>query len=293
MDTQIRPISSELTHDERAFGEDYEVSQSVEHNELIINLMLLIQWIFAKRLVRAYTSIELTGDPLFPNHVKSPDLVLIDGWRPGPHQSHVRYRIGKDGPPPLLVLEVASESTWPIDLNEKVEVYARMGISEYFSCDPQPEQVWTGVWRQQGRLVGWRLLPGSQVYEPLEKDAQGRLWSDVLQSWLVMEGSFLSLFDRDGHQRLSLAEVEHEGRIFAEVRGNYLAVERDEERKRADEAEAEREAERQRAEVERQRAEVERQRADKAETDLEAERKRADELAALLRQLQQKLEGAE
>ena len=63
-------------------------------------------------------------------------------------------RLGVD-PPPLLVLEVLSESTWRADLGPKLDAYAAMGIAEYWLYDPEdhaPPAYADGV-----SFWGWRL----------------------------------------------------------------------------------------------------------------------------------------
>ena len=58
-------------------------------------------------------------------------------------------------PPPLLVLEVLSESTWQSDLGPKLDTYAAMGIAEYWLYDPEghaPPAYADGV-----SFWGWRL----------------------------------------------------------------------------------------------------------------------------------------
>ena len=58
-------------------------------------------------------------------------------------------------PPPLLVLEVLSESTWRMDLGPKLDAYAAMGIAEYWLYDPEghaPPVDADGV-----SFWGWRL----------------------------------------------------------------------------------------------------------------------------------------
>ena len=63
-------------------------------------------------------------------------------------------RLGVD-PPPLLVLEALSESTWRADLGPKLDAYAAMGIAEYWLYDPEghaPPTYADGV-----SFWGWRL----------------------------------------------------------------------------------------------------------------------------------------
>ena len=51
---------------------------------------------------------------------------------------HVRssYRLWEEPKAPAFVLEIASESTYRTDPGEKRSIYAGMGVSEYWQCDP-------------------------------------------------------------------------------------------------------------------------------------------------------------
>ena len=49
------------------------------------------------------------------------------------------YRLWEEGKAPDFALEVASESTWREDLGRKRDLYAKLGIGEYWLFDPQGE----------------------------------------------------------------------------------------------------------------------------------------------------------
>ena len=77
------------------------------------------------------------------------------------------YALAQDGPP-VLVVEVASESTYRADLDldrGKGWSYADAGVAEYLVLDP------TGAFVPEGGR-DWRLVGG--VYRPWEPDAAGR-----------------------------------------------------------------------------------------------------------------------
>ena len=265
MDTQIKPF-----YDTSAYGEDEEMSQTDFHNDLIDYMALVIRLIFANQVMGIFKSINLYGDPLTPNIPKSPDLLVIDGVLQDRYHENASYYIGPDNAPPRFLLEVASDSTWPNDVVDKVQVYQRMAVPEYFVADPHIDPVWTGYWRQQGRLIGWRLNPYTQLYERIRPDAQGRLGSVQLNSWLVMEGignRQLHLYDEFGQVRLTAAEAALQHQKAAEAR-----------------AEAERQ---QRLTAEAQ-TEAERQKRLAAEAAHEAALLRTQELEELLRQINQK-----
>ena len=108
---------------------------------------------------------------------------------------------------PSVTFEVSSKGTWPNDVRErdsdKPAIYARIGTKEYFAYDPHQPQVWA---RSGGvRLRGWRSENGRAV--EIIPDEQGRLWSVELDSYLVPDGRFLRLTDREGKMRLTEAQA--------------------------------------------------------------------------------------
>ena len=163
------------------------------------------------------------------------------------------------------MFEISSDHTWPVDLGidnklppakQNPARYAAMGVAEYFVFDLHRPGFWTREWRQENRLVGWRLNSDG-TYSQIVKDEAGRLWSEQLQSWLQVDGQLVRLYDSEG--RLRLKEVE---------------------------------ALNQQNEFERQQVVAEQRRADIAQRRAEAERQRADEearkLAALIEKLRAK-----
>ena len=80
------------------------------------------------------------------------------------------YRIEEWGQPPAFVLEVASESTAQRDLEEKREIYARMGAREYWRLDRRGEYYGEP-------LVGEGLVDGEYQRFELHTDDNGDIWS--------------------------------------------------------------------------------------------------------------------
>jgi Putative restriction endonuclease len=76
----------------------------------------------------------------------------------------------RDGPP-VLVIEVASDSTYEADLDlatGKGWTYAHAGVQEYLAMDP------TGMYLPEP-LCGWRLVNGQ--FQESELDSDGLWWS--------------------------------------------------------------------------------------------------------------------
>ena len=97
----------------------------------------------------------------------SPDVFAVFGVTDKrPRNSWIVWREGK---PPDFVLEVASPGTWRRDGAAKRDIYAEMGVTEYWRFDPTGECF-------SPPLVGERLGDDGQYHPiPLDTDADGYL----------------------------------------------------------------------------------------------------------------------
>ena len=92
-----------------------------------------------------------------PGAVVAPDVFVVLG---APKHMRSSYKLWEEPKAPDFVLEVTSRSTRAEDQGRKREVYAALGVAEYWLFDP------TGDWlapRLQGfhlRAGGYRALPG-------------------------------------------------------------------------------------------------------------------------------------
>jgi Uma2 family endonuclease len=258
--------------------EGEELSQSWEHFAAIEYLLAVLNWLFYGRKVGIGSNINLYQTDKPKEKPKSPDVMVIDDLviEELDQDSTASYYVGEDGPPPRVAFEISSNETWKIDLDEKPTKYAAIGIAEYFVFDPNVPGLWKGEWQEYGRLLGWRKQSDNDQYQEIPKDKAGRLWSEQLESWLVVEGKLLRLYTADGQLRLTKDEAEQR-RADAERQLRLAAEYQSEtERQRTHAAEQWANAERQLRLIAEHQAEAERQRA-------EAERQRAENLAELLR----------
>ena len=83
-----------------------------------------------------------------------PDVAVLPGEFPPGTPFPADCRLETD-PPPLLVLEVLSESTWQSDLGPKRDAYAAMGIAEYWLYDPEGHA--PPGYADGAAFWGWRL----------------------------------------------------------------------------------------------------------------------------------------
>ena len=116
-------------------------------------------------------------DPSNGNRRIAPDLyIAFDVDVVGIRLNLPNYWMWQVGKAPDFVMEVASPSTASNDLGHKRDLYARLGIAEYWRLDP------TGGDLYGEPLGGERLVDGE--YQPCElnTDADGNFWaySEVL-----------------------------------------------------------------------------------------------------------------
>ena len=136
-------------------------------------------------------------DPADLNVRVSPDVYLafgVDAQAIRPRKLYLPWEVGK---PPDWVLEIASSSTGREDVGRKREIYARIGVPEYWRFDPQD-----GEYHGE-QLAGDRLVAGG--YEPIElttaPDGILKGYSEVLGLSLCWDGNW-PRFVRPGHEHL-------------------------------------------------------------------------------------------
>ena len=147
-----------------------------------------------------------------------------------------RYLVWVVGKPPDFALEIGSSSTAGRDLTEKRELYAQIGIDEYWRYDPTEDS------RHYGEpLVGERLVDGEYQRLPVAPDAEGRPrgYSPTLGLDLVWENGVLRFYNPTTGQWLRTYDEEREARETAEARANAAQEAREAAEARADAAEAE------------------------------------------------------
>ena len=139
-----------------------------------------------------------------PGKSISPDLMVVLGA-----SKHIRssYRLWEEPKAPDFVLEIASESTHRIDRGEKRDLYAGMGVSEYWQYDPVGDYL-------EPPLLGFRLVEGR--YAPISAAAQ--------------EGGMLALRSEVLGLELRLtsgAPVREALHFYDPLRGEYLRTYRE------------------------------------------------------------------
>ena len=126
----------------------------------------------------------------FRDLARYPDLLVAFGADPQAYKASNGYVISEQGKPPDFVLEVASESTADVDVGDKRQDYAALGIPEYWRFDE------TGEYHGE-RLSGERLVDSGYVHVEIEDLPGGSLqgYSPVLDLNIRWEGGELVFYD--------------------------------------------------------------------------------------------------
>ncbi len=113
---------------------------------------------------------------------RDPDVLVARGTA-GKHKRR-SYRLWEEKRLPCVLFEVASRRTWRNDVRQKPELYAGLGVKEYFIFDPEQRYL-------DPPLLGFRAVRRRPV--PLKPAADGSLPSRELGLRLIPEGDSLRL----------------------------------------------------------------------------------------------------
>jgi Uma2 family endonuclease len=119
-----------------------------------------------------------------PQSCKSPDVMVVKGVSSTPQRRS--FKTWVEGTAPAVIFEITSKGTADEDVENKRELYERLGVNEYFLFDPLHEYL-------DQQVMGFRLADGK--YEPLAPMDDGGVLSVELGMRLVPEGELLALFE--------------------------------------------------------------------------------------------------
>ena len=156
-----------------------------------------------------------------PRRSVSPDCYVVFGLSDDALQSlslegNNTYLLWEVGKVPDFILEIGSHSTARADLGSKRDLYAELGVGEYWRYDA------TGRAFYGEPLVGERLVDGEYSRVELRHESDGRIWSHSealnLDLWWV-DGE-LRFWDPVADRWLLSQEEERDGRLVAETRAS-------------------------------------------------------------------------
>src|SRR6266566_3331931 len=236
-------MAKELEHEVAYYYDLYPTKEDLmgvtsDHSTLVRYVMEVLTLFFEGQVCAVYENLNFYQTDYYKEEPLAPDIAVIKGVTFRRTRS---WRVGKSGPAPQVVFEIASKETWQKDLQEKPSSYAQMGVQEYFAYDPNDPPLRR---KPASRLRGWRLDPLTHQMQEMSLRPDGTLWSMHLESFLVPDGPYLRLTDPYGQRRLTKAEAEADARrAHAETqRAEAEAAARQAEARRAEAAERRAEA---------------------------------------------------
>jgi hypothetical protein len=135
------------------------------------------------------------------------DFVVLD-CDPSPRRR--TFKIWEEGRVPDVVFEVTSRSSRTEDLESKPQVYAQIGVKEYFLYDPTSEYL-------DAPLQGFRLEEGGK-YSQIEPTEDGSLRCESLGLVLRLSDQNLLMYDgQTGALLRTAAEAANDARQVAET----------------------------------------------------------------------------
>ncbi len=125
------------------------------------------------------------------------------------------------GKPPDFVLEVGSESTGTQDTGNKRDIYARIGIGEYWRFDSTGGEIYGEP------MVGEELVAGEYRRMGMTTEPDGVLkgYSSALRLWLCWQDGMLKFYDERTGEYLKNMSEEQAARQQAEARIRQLEYE--------------------------------------------------------------------
>ena len=208
--TNIANLDSFFGPDAPPLPDPEPLPDGMQQNPHIIHVMQILDDIRGRRPgVFVDTNTIVYYDPADRNRRFQPDVYAafdVDAEAIRERNGYVIWEVGK---PPDFVLEVASESTADNDIGYKRDLYARVGIPEYWRFDASGGDMYGAA------LVGEYLENGVYQPFPIHTAPDGATWG---------YSPLLNLNLRWNDERLELQDPET-GEILLDRRGVRLAQE--------------------------------------------------------------------
>lgn len=189
------PFQEEIEYPES----DGQPLESDAHVQEMIDLRVALRKYFRGQDVYVGSNLFIYYEEGNPRASLGPDVFVTLGVSSARRRL---YKVWEEGKPPTVVFEITSRSTRREDLGRKKDLYARLGVEEYFLHDVLGECM-------MPRLQGFRLEDGR--YRRLEPDADGCLESHALGLRMREDGEdvmWLRLFDATTGEFLPTPEEE-------------------------------------------------------------------------------------
>ena len=187
---EIDYASLEFDPDVKNLTED-----AMEQNQELVELLGLFRARFTDFGQRPDVFLDnetyICYEPTNLNVRVSPDIYLafgVDAEAIRPRKIYLPWEVGK---PPDFALEVASESTARVDVRRKPDIYAHIGVGEYWRFDPSG-----GRYHGQA-LWGGRLVNGAYRELPQTRTPDGilKVYSPLLRVSLCWDEGWPRVYD--------------------------------------------------------------------------------------------------
>jgi Uma2 family endonuclease len=166
------------------------MAESDLHRDWMVRIIELLKSHFAGQKVYVSGNLLIYYVEGDPKKCVAPDAFVVKDCDP---KRRKVYKLWEEGKVPNFVLETTSATTRGEDQRNKMRLYARLGVGEYFLYDP------LGDWLEPP-LLGYRMVGGG--YVPLEPDDQGGLVSEELAMIFRLEEGQLAMFDAATGRRM-------------------------------------------------------------------------------------------
>lgn len=166
------------------------MGETDEHRDAMIRHIELLRQYFAGQAVYVSGDLLVYYEQGNPKKYVVPDALVVKGVA-----SHKRriYKIWVERKVPNVVIETTSRKTRRKDTTDKAELYAKLGVNEYFLFDPDQEYL-------DPPLQGYRLVGTS--YERLLPNENGELLSQELGLRLGIGVEHIEFYRIDTGERL-------------------------------------------------------------------------------------------
>ena len=158
------------------------------HRRILMRTLQVLDAHFEER-----PEVYVSGDILMyyvegdPRKSVSPDVLVAFGLGKKPRRS---YLVWKEGKVPDFAMEFSSKGTYRNDLGRKMELYASLGIQDYFLYDAE------GLYLSSP-IMGFTLVDG--LYAPISAGSDGGLHSTALGLDFYVGDVGLGIYDPVGN----------------------------------------------------------------------------------------------
>ena len=141
------PVITPVNLPEYPSSDGEPVAETYDHFYAIAILLEMLRQYLTGRQATVLGNQFLYYAQGLPRMRVAPDVMVIFDVAPGGRDN---YKIWEEGQVPAVVFEITSKGTQSVDIGFKRDLYAQMGVQEYWLFDPKNEWV-------EGQLQGYRL----------------------------------------------------------------------------------------------------------------------------------------